>query len=114
MKHLDQITLSANERQAIQAAATLLREKLPISQVILFGSKARGYGHEDSDIDLLLLTEHRFTWEEQKRVVHLLSPIQREFDVFFGTVEISEDEWYNGIYQVLPLRTEVERDGVAA
>jgi len=44
----------------------------------------------------------------------LLSPLQREYDVFFGTLEIAEDEWYHGVYQVLPLRTEVERDGVVA
>lgn len=114
MKRLDQINLRPNERAAIEAAAALLRERLPVAQVILFGSKARGDSEPESDIDLLLLTARCLSWQEQKQVVNLLSPIQLEYDVFFGTVEISEDEWYNGIYQVLPLRTEVERDGVAA
>ena len=114
MKTLDQIRLGPNERAAIEAAAAVLREKLPVTQVILFGSKARGDDDQDSDIDLLLLTTRPLTWDEQKLVILLLSPVQREYDVFFGTLEIAEDEWYHGVYQVLPLRTEVERDGVVA
>jgi len=114
MKRLDEIALPPNERQAIEAAAALLREKLPVTQVILFGSKARGDDHEDSDIDLLLLTEHRFSWDERCGVVELLSPLQRQYDVLFSSVDISMDDWFRGVYQVMPLRDEVERDGVAA
>jgi predicted nucleotidyltransferase len=114
MKRLDQINLRPNERAAIEAAAALLRERLPVSQVILFGSKARGDSEPDSDIDLLLLTARRLSWDEEKQLGHLLYPLQLEYDVFFGTLEIPEEEWYHGVYQVLPLRTEVERDGVAA
>jgi predicted nucleotidyltransferase len=112
MKTLEQIRLEPNERAAIEAAAALLRKQLPVGQVILFGSKARGDDHADSDIDLLSLTSRRLSWDEKEQVVPLLSPIQDQYDVFFGTIEIPEDDWYDGIYQVLPLRTEIERDGV--
>lgn len=114
MKTLGEIELHPNERLAIEAAARLLRENLPVSQVILFGSKARGDGDAESDIDLLSLTSRPLDWREEKSVLALLAPIQEEFDVFFGTIEISEQDWYHGIYQVMPLRTEVERDGVIA
>ena len=114
MRTLDQIRLKPNERAAIEAAAAILREKLPVAQIILFGSKARGDDDEDSDIDLLLLTEHRLSWDERGGVVELLSPLQLEYDVFFSPVDIAEDDWLHGIYQVMPLRDEVERDGAAA
>ncbi|MFH1108404.1 MAG: nucleotidyltransferase domain-containing protein [Planctomycetota bacterium] len=114
MRTLDQIRLKPNERAAIEAAAAILREKLPVAQIILFGSKARGDDREDSDIDLLLLATRRLSWEERKQVVHLLYPLELQYEVIFGTLEVSEDDWFQGIYQVLPLRTEVERDGVAA
>lgn len=114
MKTLDQIGLKPHERTAIKAAAAVLRDRLPITQIILFGSKARGDDDDDSDIDLLLLTSRRLSWDEQKQIVGLLSPIQFEHEVFFGTVEVAEDDWYYGVYQVLPLRAEVERDGVVA
>jgi predicted nucleotidyltransferase len=114
MRTLDQIRLKPNERAAIEAAAAVLREKLPVAQIILFGSKARGDDDPESDIDLLLLTSHRFNWDERGVVVELLSPLQLKYDVLFGPVDIAEDDWFHGIYQVMPLRDEVERDGAAA
>ena len=114
MKTLDQIVLRPNERAAIQAAAATLREHLPVSQLILFGSKARGDDDEESDIDLLVLTSRKLDWEEKEGVVDLLYPLQLEHGVCFGTLEIWDQDWYHGVYQVMPLRTEVERDGVAA
>ena len=114
VKTLDQIRLEPNERAAIEAAVAVLRDKLPITKIILFGSKARGDDHGDSDIDLLLLTAHRFTWEERSLAVELLFPLQLDYDVLFGLVDIAEDDWFRGVYQVMPLRDEVDRDGVAA
>lgn len=113
MKGLKDISLTPRERAGIQAAARALQEQLPINQVILFGSKARGDSHSDSDIDLLLLTRHRFSLRERDAVRDILSNIEDEHEIRFGTVSIPEDDWYHGVYQVLPLRDEVDRDGVA-
>ncbi len=44
MRTLDQIGLSDKDRRAVQAAARLLKQRFPIDQVILYGSKARGDG----------------------------------------------------------------------
>ena len=56
MKTIDNLSLRDNEKKAIQEATRMLKEKFPVKEVILFGSKARGDDDEDSDIDLLLLT----------------------------------------------------------
>jgi len=114
MKTLDGIRLEPNERAAIQAAAAVLRERLPITQVILFGSKARGDDCGESDIDLLLLTARSLTWEERDLALELLFSLQLEYEIVFGLMVVSEDDWYRGVYQVMPIRDEVERDGVAA
>jgi hypothetical protein len=50
MKTLADIALQENERRAIEAAARLLRAEFPVQQVILFGSKARGSGDDESDL----------------------------------------------------------------
>ena len=113
MRRLDQIRLSDTDRRAIQAAAAALREHLPVDQVILYGSKARGDDDDESDIDLLVLTSRPLTPDEDRSVVSLLFPLQLEFDVMLSSVEIPRDEWDHGVYQVMPLRYEVERDGVA-
>ena len=114
MKRLDQIPLKEHELRAIEAAATFLRERLPVQKVVLFGSKARGEDDPESDIDLLVLTERPLTRDEQRLVIDLLFPLELEYDVGFSTMEIQAAEWEHGVYQVLPIRAEVERDGVAA
>jgi predicted nucleotidyltransferase len=38
--------------------------------VVLFGSKARGAGDEDSDIDLLVLTKWKLDWRAGFRGHH--------------------------------------------
>jgi predicted nucleotidyltransferase len=52
--------ISPHEQQAIEAfkarATHYLAERL--LEMRLFGSRARGEGHEDSDIDLLILSLH--------------------------------------------------------
>jgi len=47
------------ERSAIETFLERVRERYPerIHQAILFGSKARGDSHADSDIDVLLVVD---------------------------------------------------------
>jgi predicted nucleotidyltransferase len=55
VKTVAHIPSQENERRAIEAAARLPHEAFPVEQVVLFGSKARAAGDEESDIDLLVL-----------------------------------------------------------
>ncbi len=112
MKSLADIELSSRDRQAIEAAVRLLRDNFPVEQVILFGSKARGVGGEDSDIDLLILTSRCLSWNEQNAVTDLLFDIQLTHDVLISTLILPTREWSQGPYIVLPIDDEIERDGV--
>lgn len=49
--------LSSQESQVVQTFATRVRERFPdeVVDVRLFGSKARGDHHADSDIDILVI-----------------------------------------------------------
>ena len=114
MRTLTDINLASNDRAAVLDAAATLRSGFPVEQVVLFGSKARGQAAPDSDLDLLVLTSRPVPWPEQARMIRAMSPIQREHDVLFSLVIVARDEWTTGLYQVLPLRREVDRDGVAA
>jgi predicted nucleotidyltransferase len=60
MKTLEQIPLLEKDRQAIGEAAAILRRRFPISQLVLFGSKARGDDGAESDIDLRRALVFRF------------------------------------------------------
>ncbi len=112
MKLLDDIKLSDRDRRAIAAAAALLREKYPVEDVILFGSKARGEATRDSDIDLLILTRDRLSWPQRDQITNMLFDLQLEMGVLLSVLVVSVEEWNEGLYQVMPIREEIERDGV--
>jgi predicted nucleotidyltransferase len=111
MKKLGDIRLGKEDRQAVEAAIAILRDRFPVRRVVLFGSKARGDSDADSDIDLLVLTERKLTWQERDAVTSALFELQLRMDVVLSTLVLSMEEWNGGFYQVLPIRGEIERDG---
>ncbi|MCC6682803.1 MAG: nucleotidyltransferase domain-containing protein [Phycisphaeraceae bacterium] len=114
MRLLTEADLDPNDRRIVETAARLLREKFPVSRVILYGSRARKQATEDSDLDLLVLTKVPADWGVQRAMLDALYPMQDEVGHIISLMVIGEEEWEHGLYQVLPLKHEVDRDGVAA
>ncbi len=114
MKSVDEIDLSERDREAVKAASAMLRARFPVERVVLFGSKARGDDDSESDVDLLLLTSRELSWSEQEEISDALFDIGLSHGVVISTLDVPAREWTDGIYQVLPIHDEIERDGVAA
>ena len=114
MRTLADIPLQENDRRAIEAAARVLYEDFPVEQVVLFGSKARAAGDEESDIDLLVLTSRKLDWHEQEAITNALFDVEMAHDVVISPLIVPADEWFEGVYRVLAIHGEIERDGVAA
>src|SRR4051812_40704890 len=114
MRKLHEIVLSERDRRAVEQAAEALRRDFSVEQVVLFGSKARGDDDEESDIDLLVLTARKVTRDERDRMISAIYELELRLGVVVSFLTVPTEEWLHGLYQVLPLRFEVERDGVAA
>ncbi|MHB8763553.1 MAG: nucleotidyltransferase domain-containing protein [Deferrisomatales bacterium] len=114
MKTLSDISLHPKDRQAIAAAVSLLKAQFPVQSVTLFGSKATGQDDAESDIDLLVLTTRTLSWRERDAVTDALFDVELAHDVVISTLVLPTEEWEGGPYQVLPIRAEIERQGVAA
>jgi predicted nucleotidyltransferase len=106
------VALAAEDRAAVLEAAQVLSDHLPVERVVLYGSKARGDDQPDSDIDLLILTARPLNGAEGFRVTELLQPVQHRHHCIISPLRLSADEWYHGVYQVLGIREEVDRDGI--
>lgn len=111
MKSLDMAPLGKREREAIEAAARLLKERFSIDSVILFGSKARGDADAHSDIDLLLISSTGLHWKDEKAIVDALFDIGMEHDVIFSPLFASSEEWENGLFKAFPIYDEITREG---
>jgi uncharacterized protein len=114
MRTIDEIDLSIRDRRAIEDAAAVLRQRFPVAGIVLFGSKARGTDEPESDIDLLLVTSRGLTWRERRSVTEAMFDVEMKHDVVISTLIVSREDWSEGLYTVLPIKGEIERDGVAA
>ncbi|MEZ4526473.1 MAG: nucleotidyltransferase domain-containing protein [Desulfobacterales bacterium] len=104
--------LSEKDKKAIQLASEILRKKFPVENVILFGSKARGDDDEESDIDLLLLTDRPISWEERKSVIDTLFDIELTYDVVISPLISTYYDWNEGMFSVMPIHNEIAREGI--
>lgn len=66
---------------------------VPDARVMLFGSRARGDWHEESDWDILVLTQQEVTSELKKKVHHAVYPIGLDNFVWIDTIVADVNEW---------------------
>lgn len=114
MKTIDDLPIKRHERLAIRDAARLLKERFSAREVILFGSKARGDDDEESDIDLLILTPLPVSWDERKAINDAVFDIELKHDVVISTLIVTDVEWNEGTFPVLPIHHEISEHGVTA
>lgn len=114
MPRLDELPLARKDRLAVEEAGRLLRARFPVAEVVFFGSKARGGGDEESDIDLLVLTTRQLSRAERHTVMDALFPIQLAHDVVLSPLVIARDDWKTGPMSILPLRAEIDEQGIPA
>ena len=111
MKTLESSKLLQKERGSILQASRALKSDLPVTRVILFGSKARGVGEPDSDIDLLVLTSCPVGSKLRAAISDRLADVNLQNDVSLTSVVVSEQDWSSGLIHYTLIHGEVERDG---
>jgi len=111
VKPLNAADLAENERRSVEEAARLIKAELPVTRVILFGSRARGAARPDSDIDLLVLTSEPVTRELRRELHGRLFDVSLRNDVLLSSIVVSEREWSEGLIRYMLIHSEVERDG---
>lgn len=114
MNSIHDIRLPSNEVQAIEEAVLQLKQKFPVVEIRLFGSKARGDSGPESDIDLLVLTSRRLSWRERDAMTDALYDIQIQRNVVLSLLVVPLQEWTSGRPSVLPIHDIIEEEGIAA
>ncbi|MBC7340226.1 MAG: nucleotidyltransferase domain-containing protein [Firmicutes bacterium] len=83
-----------------------------VRKLILFGSAARGSAGPESDVDLLVLTDRVLPTSVKHEIYDLVFDINLRYDARLSVICVGEDQWERGPLFV-PIRPEVEREGVA-
>jgi predicted nucleotidyltransferase len=115
MFSLTQHAIDEGTKQSIQRFVDIVRTQYPISQVVLFGSRARSLDVHDSDADVMLLLRG----EHHNFVGTKLALADAAFDVLVETgiridpLPVWEDQWTNPVSFTNPqLLANIEREGI--
>lgn len=103
--------LAENEETALKTLGDNLRNKFPILDFRLFGSKARGEGRKDSDLDVMIeIPDYDRVTEEE--IDDIIYKINLEYDVFISAIIFGKDEIEQGPMSEAPIYKVIQREGI--
>ena len=112
MKQLEHIRLTLRERQALTELRHRLYDQFHVAAVILYGSVARGEADEESDIDLLILTDEPLSRPARHAITDVAFEVNLRYGTNFSTLVLDQHAWEAGAIAVLPLKEAILQDGI--
>ena len=74
---------------------TAIQQEIPDAKIYLFGSRVNGDVHEESDWDILILTQKKYSKEMKWKIHDKLFPLSLKLSAYIDIKLIPEDEWNN-------------------
>jgi len=103
--------LAENEERALKQLREELLAKYPIIDIRLYGSKARGEGREDSDLDVMIEIPD-YDRAMVAEIDDIIYRINLEHDVFISALVFGKDELEEGPMSEAPIYKVIQREGV--
>lgn len=108
------LTLNSDEQTWLDEYRSALKKRHPdvVLRMVIYGSKARGDAHEDSDLDVLLVVR-----DDAGHLKRPLRGIGYDLAVLSSAVPsilaYTQDEWEDRRMRGFPFQQAVERDAVS-
>jgi len=103
--------LAENEERALKQLREELSASYPIIDFRLFGSKARGDGRQDSDLDVMIELPD-YDRAMVAAIDDIVYRINLENDVFISALVFGKDELEEGPMSESPIYKVIQREGV--
>ncbi len=83
----------------------------PTAEVWLFGSRARGDAREDSDWDVLVLTDKNVDYNVEKQFIHEIYEVELDVEEAISVLVYNKLIWQEK-YSVTPLFNNIRNEGM--
>mgnify|MGYP001568176095 CR=1 FL=1 len=107
------MTLSKDETKILAACKAVIESIDPSAEAVLYGSRARGDAEEESDYDLLVISDADSSIENEDRFRRALYDIQLKSATVITVLMVNRDQWNSPLARAMPLHQNISRDGIA-
>ncbi len=82
-----------------------------ISEIILYGSVARGEDEAESDVDVAIILTESMSDDYRKRFLSFVSRLDIKYEKIFSVVDIDQEQ-YTKWNKVLPFYKNIKEEGI--
>jgi predicted nucleotidyltransferase len=104
--------LSKHEKEILLSCRDALHEIDPNATIVLYGSRARGDATEESDYDLLIVSDGPATLESEDRFRRALYDLQLETGTVITVILANRADWETPLSKAMPLHQNITREGI--
>jgi len=104
--------VTTKDRLILEQLKVKVAQRLPLSRIVLFGSRARGDNEPDSDVDVLVLLEGSVSRESEEYVRSCAWELSYENGVVIFPLVVARAEWEEGLTSASLLAVAVGKEGV--
>ena len=98
--------------ELLEQVKQTVHEIEPDADIILYGSRARGDAHAESDWDFLILLDGMVDDERTDSIRHRLYEIEWDCGEVLSSIVRSRQEWDTPLHQVTPFSKVVREQGI--
>ena len=104
---------SSREKEIIGKIKEKIHEVNPEAEIWLYGSRARGDVHPESDWDvLILLNEENFQRKDERPFIRKIYDLELEYGEIISLFVLPKSEW-DGKFTITPFYQEVIKNRIA-
>jgi predicted nucleotidyltransferase len=105
--------MNPKDHEVLTRLKHAIEEKVQLSEMILFGSRARGDAESDSDMDVLVVLDGPVSKQSRRIVSDNAWEVGFEAGIVVVPIMVSRESWENGPEQVSLLAMAVREEGVS-
>ncbi len=112
MQTLSRSIISTANFRALKKLKKLLEDNFCVDKLIAFGSVVRNEADDESDLDLLVVTCEKFSRSERHKITDIIFDVNLKYGTNISSTVVDQYSWESGYFSILPIKDEIEREGV--
>jgi len=102
----------AADVELLRRCKEAIREVVPDSDIILYGSRARGDAGEHSDYDILIIVNGPVDMALEMKIRNGVYPLEVDTCKVLTLIVYGRQQWDSALYRAMPFHKNVDREGV--